>query len=396
MKIIIQGSNGEQENLVPYIEPESFILEEEVNVKNQVTFTLFQTEQVASLLADIETKLSIDGQTYVIKQVDNVYNQDQKTKNITATHLFFECQSFRTSKAPVTNKKVSINELLDYYFKGNEGGFTYRLHGNFPKIEIDTMNSGSVRDGITLALDKYPSTYIQMDNRIIHIFTESEWLKKEQHVIHYYHDTQNVTLGLNSLNLSNIVRCNGGKDDKGKNYFTPFYVQDDKSIAMFGKKYLEEIHDDRFRDPSAMKAYALKKLQPEPVLTLQMVFNSSQRPTLGKQYPFVLHSMNYHTEVTIMSYRWFPLAPLKLSEVTFNNVTKNFLQYHNDVELEIKKVQKNQKIVDARIVDAVSIANDAKRTADGVDQKATDAKQEAEKALAGQIFGKVVKDIENH
>lgn len=403
MKVIIQGAHGEQENLIPYIEPESFILEEEVNVKNQVTFTLLVTEQLASLLAEIETKLLIDNQIYIIKQIDNVYSQEQQTKQITATHLFFECQSFRTVKATVSKKTCSINELLDYYFKGNEGDFTYQIHGNFPKVEVDSLSSGSVRDGVTLVLTQYPTAHLQMDNRVVHFYTEESWIKKEQQVLHYYHDTQEVTLSLNSLDLSNIVRCSGGKNEKGQDYFSPFFVQENSSIALFGKKYLEELHDDRFKDKEAMKLYGQKKLQPEPILTLQMIFNSTERPILGKQYPFVLHSMNYKTEVTVMSYRWFPLAPYKLSEITFNNTVKNFLQYHNDVEQEIKKVKKEQKIVnqtikavDHKITNVTHIAQEAKQTAEQGDQKATEAHAMAEKALAGQIFGKVVKVIENH
>ncbi|KAJ80423.1 Prophage endopeptidase tail [Enterococcus faecalis] len=405
MEVIIESlDKSQRENLLPYIDPESFCIEEEANTKNQISFTLSVTHAISSLLADIEAVVLVNNQTYIIKQLENSYEQETKKKKITATHLFFETQNYRSYRYAEGKKTYSIQQLLEHYFKDNERGFRWSVHGEFPKVEIENLGHGSLRDGVQQVLAKYPKTYIRMDNLFIHFYTEKEWLRKNQKVLHYYHDTQNVTLAVNSLEMSNIVKCFGGKDDKGKEYFPPFFVENSQSIKAFGKKYLEDISDERFRKKQEMTIFAKGKLKPEPDISLQMIFAGNvNRPILGEQYPFILHMNDYQTEVTIMSYRWYPLAPYKLAEITFNNLAKSFLQYHNQVEKEVKEVKKEQKKVNQSIKDVdnklstvTEIAEDAKQTANQVDQKATDAQEKAEKALAGQIFGKVVGEVENY
>lgn len=405
MEVIIESlDKSQRENLLPYIDPESFCIEEEVNIKNQISFTLSVTHTISSLLADIEAVVLVNNQKYIIKQLENSYEQETKKKKITATHLFFETQNYRSYRYVEGKKTYSIQQLLEHYFKDNERGFRWSVYGEFPKVEIENLGHGSLRDGVQQVLNKYPKTYIRMDNLFIHFYTEKEWLRKNQKVLHYYHDTQNVTLSLNSLEMSNIVKCFGGKDDKGKEYFPPFFLEDSESIKAFGKKYLEDILDERFHSKKELELFARGKLNPEPEIVLQMVFDGVDiKPILGQQYPFILHMNDYQTEVTIMSYRWYPLASYKLAEITFNNITKSFLQYHNQVEKEVKEVKKEQrkvnqsiKNVDNKLIAVTAVAEEAKQTANQVDQKATDAQEKAQKALAGQIFGKVVGEVENH
>ncbi|MGK9297814.1 phage tail protein, partial [Melissococcus plutonius] len=129
--------------------------------------------------------------------------------------------------------------------------------------------------------------------------------------------------------LVNIVKCFGGKDDKGKDLFAAFFVQDNQSIKTWGKRYGDDVSDERFKHKNELENYAKTKLTPNPKLVLTIntpTFDTL--PELGNQYPFVLHINDYQTEVTLMGIRWYPLAPYKVAELTFNDLNASFFNYH--------------------------------------------------------------------
>ncbi|MCV2501935.1 hypothetical protein, partial [Melissococcus plutonius] len=115
-------------------------------------------------------------------------------------------------------------------------------------------------------------------------------------------------------------------------------------------------------------------------------------PELGNQYPFVLHINDYQTEVTLMGIRWYPLATYKVAELTFNDLNSSFFSYQSAIKKEVQRVKNNQKEVTSMAEKVRSV--DSK--ADIAKETAQKAEQTAQQALAGQIYGKVVKEIESH
>lgn len=392
MELLVE-KEGQKENIMAIVEPESFCIAMEANTKNELTFTLSNMDKITALLIDIESVIWCNGQKYIVKQLSQEFVNGKQKNTVTATHYFFEAQNYRTYQYQSGKKAYSINQLCDHYFKGNEGGFTYQIHGNFPKVEIENLEHGSIKDGINKVLEKYPDTYLKMDNTIVHFYIRDQWIKKQQQVIHYYHDTQNVKLELQSTELVNIVKCFGGKDDKGKDLFAEFFVQDNQSIQTWGKRYGEDVSDERFKHKNELENYAKTKLIPNPklVLTINTPMLDTL-PELGNQYPFVLHINDYQTEVTLMGIRWYPLAAYKVAELTFNDLNSSFFSYQSSIKKEVQRVKNNQKEVTsmAEMVKSVDSKADIAR------ETAQKAEQTAQQALAGQIYGKVVKEIESH
>ncbi|MCV2520645.1 phage tail protein [Melissococcus plutonius] len=392
MELLVE-KDSQKENIISIVEPESFCISMEANTKNELTFTLSNMDKITALLTDIESVIWFNGQKYIVKQLGQEFVNGKQKNTVTATHYFFEAQNYRTYQYQEGKKTYRINQLCDHYFKGNEGGFTYQIHGNFPKVEIENLEHGSIKDGVNKVLEKYPDTYLKMDNTVVHFYTKNQWIRKQQRVIHYYHDSQNVKLELQSTELVNIVKCFGGKDDKGKELFAPFFVQDNQSIKAWGKRYGEDVSDERFKHKNELENYAKTKLIPNPKLVLTI--NSPMLdtlPELGNQYPFVLHINDYQTEVTLMGIRWYPLATYKVAELTFNDLNASFFNYQSAVKKEVQQVKNKQKET-SKITEQVKTIDS--KVSELV-ETAKNTEKKAQQALNGQIFGKVVKNVENH
>ncbi|MGK9315992.1 prophage endopeptidase tail family protein, partial [Melissococcus plutonius] len=376
MELLVE-KDGQKENIISTIEPESFCISMEANTKNELTFTLSNMDKITALLIDIESVIWFNGQKYIVKQLGQEFINGKQKNTITATHYFFEAQNYRTYRYQEGKKTYSINQLCDHYFKDNEGGFTYQVHGNFPKVEIENLEHGSIKDGVNKVLEKYPNTYLKMDNNFIHFYTKEKWIKKQQKIIHYYHDTQSVKLELQSTELVNIVKCFGGKDDKGKDLFAAFFVQDNQSIKTWGKRYGDDVSDERFKHKNELENYAKTKLTPNPKLVLTIntpTFDTL--PELGNQYPFVLHINDYQTEVTLMGIRWYPLAPYKVAELTFNDLNASFFNYQSAIKKEIQGVKNKQKETNKATEQVKTIdskVNELAETARNAEQKAQQA-----------------------
>ncbi|MGK9310661.1 hypothetical protein, partial [Melissococcus plutonius] len=115
-------------------------------------------------------------------------------------------------------------------------------------------------------------------------------------------------------------------------------------------------------------------------------------PELGNQYPFVLHINDYQTEVTLMGIRWYPLATYKVAELTFNDLNASFFNYQSAVKKEVQQVKNKQKET-SKITEQVKTIDS--KVSELV-ETAKNTEKKAQQALNGQIFGKVVKNVENH
>src|SRR5699024_3952090 len=108
-------------------------------------------------------------------------------------------------------KEYSIQDLLEYYFKGNELGFTYEVHGNFSKRKLTDVGGGSGKDCLSKIAETWTDAIIYPDNRKIRIYSAAEFFKDRGRRLDYQHNVSMVKDGNDSSEIINIIKCVGGK-----------------------------------------------------------------------------------------------------------------------------------------------------------------------------------------
>lgn len=111
-------------------------------------------------------------------------------------------------------------------------------------------------------------------------------------------------------------------------YFAPFYVTDEHSIQSWGVHPAQEaLEDDRFKDPVAMRNYALKKLQPEPVMSIELTLKTNEPPIPGETARLNIRPRHYSTDVTVVGFTWKPYDQTTGTDLTFDNIPQSLLDY---------------------------------------------------------------------
>ncbi len=125
-------------------------------------------------------------------------------------------------------------------------------------------------------------------------------------------------------------------------YFQPFIVQDNHSIEIWGLHPGEDVQDERFKDPEAMKKYAMTKLVPEPVISVEVVADTNILPVPGEEAYLTIPEKgsligesadttqsSYNTTVTVVGFTYYPFDPSQGTDITYDNLQASILRVQN-------------------------------------------------------------------
>lgn len=192
------------------------------NSTYQINFTAIDLGSELYDELDVESHFFLDGQEYVAKSC--VENVDNNTKEILAWHIYNEInrlyvRSDLSEQNKSTNQKdnqepqapsYSVEDVLKKWLDNNQLGFTYEIHGNFEKKQIEGL-SGSGKDMLSKIIDAWPNIVVYPDNKKIRIYDESEFFKDKGRVLDFPHDLKTFKTTRDSRTIINQIRCVGGK-----------------------------------------------------------------------------------------------------------------------------------------------------------------------------------------
>ncbi len=192
------------------------------NSTYQINFTAIDLGSELYDELDVESHFFLDGQEYVAKSC--VENVDNNTKEILAWHIYNEInrlyvRSDLSEQNKSTNQKdnqepqapsYSVEDVLKKWLDNNQLGFTYEIHGNFEKKQIEGL-SGSGKDMLSKIVDAWPNIVVYPDNKKIRIYDESEFFKDKGRVLDFPHDLKTFKTTRDSRTIINQIRCVGGK-----------------------------------------------------------------------------------------------------------------------------------------------------------------------------------------
>lgn len=210
--------------------------------------------------------------------------------------------------------------------KAGDVGF-YGSHGSSYHIALMLDNSTMIYEPEpgqsckTAPIDSYsPSWFGRNDQMQAKINTKKTETVEGEHIT--YHDDYSAS------QVSTTAEY----------YFQPFIVQDNHSIQQWGLHPGEDVQDDRFKDPNEMAAYALKQLNTDPTISVEVVMHTNIQPIPGEQAYLTIPERGtlatgsssttqsaYNTTVTAVGFTWYPFDPAQGTDITFDNLQASIL-----------------------------------------------------------------------
>ena len=213
---------------------ESFSYEYERNNSRTVSFTAYMTshnKDVYNMLQN-ESFVEYEGQTYVIKNTNPKMNGNIHTNEVIAHHIMYEFQNHYISKDIVNEElnneedeteqelQYSLQDYLDFGFRGNKLGYTYEIKGNFPNTKaFDELGDKNGIEFLVEGAEQFGYIFFA-DNKKIYIYDESTFYKQSELVIRYQLNNDEVEVSVNTNDLKTYVKGYGKKKNKTetKNY----------------------------------------------------------------------------------------------------------------------------------------------------------------------------------
>ena len=212
---------------------DSFKYEYEQNNERSVTFTIYKTSENADIFDSIVNEMLIlwKGQQYVIKSTSINHDGLVVFNQVTAKHIFMEFQNHYIEKDlkneelnsdSVDDEKPSytLQQYLDFGFKGNTLGFKYVIKGNFDKrVPIDELGGKNGMEHLTEGVELFDYIYFA-DNKTIYIYDKSTFYELADFPIIYKYNNNEISASTDTLNLKTYVKGYGKKKTKTetKNY----------------------------------------------------------------------------------------------------------------------------------------------------------------------------------
>ena len=341
-------------------------LEWEKNGTYQLSFTAYAglEDLVAYEMLDVESSVFFDGQEFIIKQSLAEVQDSFTTKQITATHVYNEVSRIRQENVNSGDKTYTVDDVLSFYLKDNELGFTWKVIGDFDEQQITDLGGDSAKDCLSKITDTWSNAVVFPDNKVIQVYEQESFRKNLGGRIDYLHDANDIQLTSESTEIVNQVKAigkekDGSDSDKPSYYFDPFLVTDNDSVQKWGLHPGDDVSDDRFTDEEAMRKYALSQMTAEPSLSISITSEVNQKPIAGEVVRLEIRPMTYVTSVEVVGYTWYPFDNTQPNSITLNNNAKTILDYQRRNKNSLAKVIQGQKEAFKNSTNALNLASQA-------------------------------------
>ena len=186
--LILKNKKGTYGEILTDFDFGSFKYEYEKNNERSISFTIYKSNANADIFETILNEMLImwKGQTYVIKSTSIKYDGAVVSNDVTAKHIFMEFQNHYIQKdleneemnsEETTDEEskptMTLEQYLEFGFKGNKLGFTYEIKGTFNKrVEVDELGNKNGMEFLTEGAELFDYIYFA-DNKKIYIYDEA-------------------------------------------------------------------------------------------------------------------------------------------------------------------------------------------------------------------------------
>ena len=163
-------------------------------------------------------------QTYVIKSTAIKYDGVMISNEVTAKHIFMEFQNHYIDKDVDDEQMNSDNEdsnndeakptytlqqYLDFGFKGNKLGFTFVIKGTFKeRVAVDELGNKNGMEYLTEGAELFGYIYYA-DNKTIYIHDDASFYEMSDEPFIYHYNTDEVSATISTLDTKTVIKGYG-------------------------------------------------------------------------------------------------------------------------------------------------------------------------------------------
>ena len=213
----------------------SWKLSYEKNGERSIDFTIYKTYINSDLFDALSNEMLIDweGQEYVVKSTSVKYDGEVVSNDVTAKHIFMEFQNHYIQKdleseemnsdetTDEDNKPtMTLEQYLEFGFKGNKIGFTYEIRGKFTnRVAIDELGDKNGMEFLTEGAELFNYIYFA-DNKKIYIYDEETFYQMADIPLIYKYNSSEVQATISTMDVKTYIQGYGKKKTKAetKNY----------------------------------------------------------------------------------------------------------------------------------------------------------------------------------
>jgi hypothetical protein len=314
-------NNGIDEEILVDFNADDFAEEWQKNSTWSVNFSVTKTKRNAYAfdMMQQESMICLDGQWFVIKQLEPTASGKVLSKSITANHIYFTCQDHRQYNQK--SQTWSIEDALHWTFDGNTLGFTWEVVGHFEKVQMDNFGDANALSMVETIISSF-NAVLDADNKHLIFYDPDSWGQITNNQFRYLYNTDTVNCQIDTTELKTVIRGYGKQNDDGT-YVFPYVTYKSPYVTQWGERHADPIRDDRFTKAESMLAYLKTQLQDTPAVTLSITVKCKEEINKGDHWLLIYEPMNFDTDVEVIGYKKYPFSAYKPPEVTFSNDAKD-------------------------------------------------------------------------
>lgn len=249
---VTNNLNNKKGDIAEYLDlndlRDTFKINIQLNSAYEISFTATYTTQFKEAYHELQPKQGVwfNNQEYYIQQLNHTTDENGLDQlQVTATAMLIDLMknvridpSEPTEDHPETSDDKSDNsgddqqnpapgtitvkktdeqqtytlqDRLDQFFKNNDQGIKYELHGNFPQAAVGCQ--GSLYEWLGSNLATFGAYYVP-DNYVLKIYDIASLRRKTDHEFRYLHNTSTINLQTDATSMVNCCEVYGGKMEK--------------------------------------------------------------------------------------------------------------------------------------------------------------------------------------
>lgn len=341
----------------------SFAYNWQNNQQRQIGFTAYRTENHEDLFDTLQIGVSViyAGQEYVVQQANPKQTGTLVTKDISATHVMYECQrkvwQYDTKGTDDNPVSLGPGDIMHWFYDGNDAGFTWEIRGAFDKRSMSGV-TGSGKDALDLIVSKWDA-HIWADNKHIIIYDADNFKKVTDKQFRFYHNTDEISATIDGTSITNTTMCYPKKNEDGSYVFPPFLHQNAESVAKWGVCKGAPVNDERFSNQEALGTYAESQLHPDPDVNLSLTYRGNEDVFEGESWLFIAPLMGFDADVTVLGLQKYPYYPGSKPQITLSNTLRDIRQIQQQIAQQAKQAHTSYGT-------ALSLINDVESSQIGI------------------------------
>ena len=233
--LILKNRKGTFGEILTDFDLDSFKYEYEKNNERSISFTIYKTNNNADIFENVLNEMLLEwkGQTYVIKSTSIKYDGGIVTNEVVAKHIFMEFQNHYIQKdleneemngeestGEETKTTMTLEQYLDFGFKGNKLDFSYEIKGDFKdRKPVEELGNKNGMEYITEGAELFDYIYFA-DNKKIYFYDQSTFYQMSDTPLIYKYNSSEVQATTTTTDVRTYIRGYGQKKTKTetKNY----------------------------------------------------------------------------------------------------------------------------------------------------------------------------------